>query len=96
MRLSPGRSRPEIHRAKKGSQLLGVWRRVSHAQKRWEIPGGRMLAPARIVLPAACGWDSRLHTDPVIFGTGLVNQTHSRNLPVQRTGGACIEKPEVG
>ncbi len=30
---------------------------------RWEIPGGRMFTPARVMLPAPCGWDSRLHTD---------------------------------
>jgi hypothetical protein len=33
-------------------------------KRRWEIPDGQMDAPARVMLAAACGWDSRLHTDP--------------------------------
>ncbi len=59
-------------------RLLGVWRRVSHAQRRWEIPDGRIFAPARTMFPVPCGWDSRLHTDPVFNGTGFIKHTHSR------------------
>ncbi len=56
---------------------------------RWETPGDRMFVSARNLLPAPCGWDSRLHTEPVINGSGFLKHTRRRSLPDQRTRGAA-------
>jgi hypothetical protein len=38
-----------------------------------------MFAPARIILPAPCRWDNRLHTNPVFNGAGFFKHTQNQN-----------------
>ncbi len=60
--LSPGIPRGQ----KKGAKSSGCGGACPTRTGRWEIRGGRTFALARIMLPAPCGWDSRLYTDPLV------------------------------
>jgi hypothetical protein len=62
MPAPPWYSIKEIANFKMAPGVFAVWRRVSHAQNAPENPGYRLFLRSGAMIPALCGWDSRLHT----------------------------------